>query len=220
MSQIRIKDFLNRHNVMSNNQHGFHDKRSTVTGTYDLLQLVYQAIDNNDHVLVLFYDLSRAFDYVNIELLVNKLENYGILNTLLEWIKSFLTNRKISVRINGQTSAPCAQTIGVPQGSVLSPLLFILFVNDLDKHIHDTQIVMFADDTTMGISAKTEEDLELKANPTLQQFYDWCKSNRLIINIEKTKFIVFHKRKKVGSIKLHSNNIPVTKTNSHKFLGL
>lgn len=219
----RIYKFINDHNLLSVHQHGFRPGHSTNSAAFELTNYIYEALDKNKLTLTLFFDLTRAFDCVNRSFLIKKLNSLGIREPLNIFIDSFLCNRKIAVKLDGQISNTSTLKYGVPQGSVLSPLLFILFINDLDHNVIkelNILIVMFADDTTICLTADSLEELQIKSNTLLSIFYDWCYSNKLIINTEKTKYVMFHKRRKVENITLILNNSILERVASIKFLGL
>lgn len=217
----RMYSFINTKNILSNTQHGFRPNLSTNTASFSLINCIYEAVDKGDYVLTLFFDLTRAFDCVNKDFIIKKLNNLGIRQPLNDWIYSFLSERKISVKIGQSTSLATQVNFGVPQGGVLSPLLFILFINDLQHFItKNVTLVLYADDTTICITASSPEELQTKVNRTLEQFYTWCFNNKLIINADKTKYIMFHKRRANPIISVEINNQKVEKTQNTKFLGL
>ena len=217
----RIYTFINEKKLLSSSQHGFRPNLSTNTASFSLTNAIYNALDKGEYVLTLFFDLTRAFDCVNKNFIIRKLENLGIREPLNDWIYSFLSDRIIRVKIGEHISQPAQINLGVPQGSVLSPLLFLLFINDLEQHIADNvTIVLYADDTTICITAPSPEELQSKVNYTLHQFYTWCANNKLIINATKTKYVMFHKRREDPHIVVKLNNTTIDKVHSVKFLGL
>lgn len=222
--QNRIVNFVNSYKLLSDRQHGFRTNHSTNTAAFDLTNFIYDAIDKKKLVLALFFDLTRAFDCVLAKFMSKKLQSLGIRGSLNEWILSFLVNRKISVKLGDITSTTNNLNLGVPQGSVLSPLLFILFINDLESHISSEFnfcLTMFADDTTICTTAESTEMLESNANRLLALFYNWCSSNKLIINTSKTKYIIFHNRTtELQNISPQLNNILLERVPNTKFLGL
>lgn len=214
----RIMDFLTRFNLLSKFQHGFQQNKSTESATLQLLQFLYSEIDKGYHVVGLFFDLSKAFDTLNIDFILYKLERLGIRGLALKLIHSFLMDRKIQVKISNHLSDEYNLDMGVPQGSVLGPLIFLLFINDLPNKIQNGQIVMFADDTTMLLSAPDSNELKIKISNILQSYEEWCHKNILILNIGKTECLFFSKRR------IPSNDLALALPNdgfskSVKFLG-
>ena len=133
-----------------------------------------------------FIDLRKAFDSVDHDLLINKLESYGLKNTELNWFKSHLSDRKQVVRIGKETSDYCPITSGVPQGSILGPLLFVLFINDLPKVLTKCQILMYADDTVMCFSATDSQVIADTLTNELALVNKWLIDNNLFMRKGKT----------------------------------
>lgn len=219
---LRLTDFLNNNNLLTPSQHGFRNKFSTETAATELIQNIHNEIDAKNYVMGVFFDLSNAFDTLDIAFVSEKLFNLGIRGILNDWIVSYLTNRKLCVKIDKETSEKYDINIGTPQGSILGPLLFLLFVNDLPQHFKSVRVYMYADDTTFIISAKELTELRDKVNGILQLFDNWCYKNRLIINYDKTVCINFKtKQKKIDfNFNLSFNNCPVTLRTETKFLGI
>lgn len=191
----RISSFLIKYKIITTNQHGFQQSKSVETATFQLLQFVYDEVDKKNHVVGLFFDLSKAFDTLNVDFVVYKLQRLGIRGLALNLIKSFLTDRKLHVKIYGTISENYEVDQGVPQGSVLGPLLFLLFVNDLPAIMLEGLVVMFADDTSMLLAARDPVELRDKIKRILQSYQDWCHSNTLILNIDKTQCVYFSQRR-------------------------
>lgn len=212
-----IVEFLNLHNIITPCQHGFISTKSIETASYHLLNSIYNDLDEGKYVMSLMFDLSRAFDTVNIEFLVTKLYNMGIRGNLLQWIKSYMSNRKLLVKYADTMSDVKDVQMGVPQGSVLGPLLFTIYVNDLPTFITKGRVTMFADDTTITVSAQDPEELSKNITHVYNELDTWCQRNQLILNEKKTVFINFHIRRELAPEFLTENNIDVSQ--SAKFLG-
>lgn len=189
----RITKFLETQNLFAHNQHGFREGHSTESATLNFVQYINEKMEKREHIVGLFFDLSRAFDSLNFRFVTEKLSALGIHGSLQHWIYSFLNNRRIKVKIHDKISNEFKVDSGIPQGSVLGPLIFLLFINDLPDYILEGEIFAFADDTNIIISDFNISNLVNKINNVLSQFDNWCQKNRLIINYSKTVAIEFHK---------------------------
>jgi hypothetical protein len=159
----------------------------------------------------LFIDLKKAFDTVDHQILLKKLERYGVCGPVLEWFKDYLSGRQQYIKVNGKRSNPKTVLCGVPQGSILGPLLFIIYVNDLPDVLDKLEATIFADDTTMVSYAKDIETLEVTANQELKTVASWFRKNKLTFNAKKTYYLVFsheqcHKLRKIN-IEINGNQI-------------
>ena len=218
----RLYDFLQEHKILFPNQFGFRKNNST---TYALLQItekIKETIDKGKHGCGIFIDLRKAFDTVNHEILIRKLEHYGIRGSALHWFESYLTNRKQYVYINGESSQMDNITCGVPQGSVLGPLLFLIYINDLPNISSVLQFYLFADDTNIYYEADSLNKLERVINNELKKLYTWLIVNRLSLNIDKTNFLVFHPYNKPMKqlITIKINKKAISEKDHIKYLGV
>lgn len=212
-----IIKYLNKLKIITPCQHGFREHMSTETASYHLLNFVYKELDEGKYVMLLMFDLSRAFDTVNTEFLCDKLFSIGIRGNLLRWIRSYLENRKMIVKYNNVKSSIKNVDLGVPQGSVLGPLLFMIYINDLPQYLSTGQVTMFADDTSITVSASTPEELALKVNCVCDELNAWSQRNRLILNNKKTVYLNFYIQKPLPPSFEAANKI--TFSEATKFLG-
>lgn len=193
---VRIVDFVEKNNILTPSQHGFRSGRSIETASCHLLNYVYSSLDVGKYVVSMFFDLSKAFDTIDCEILLAKLFHLGIRNTALSWIKSYMEERSLIVNYNHSNSRTHKVKLGVPQGSVLGPLLFMLFVNDLPDYIKNAgHVTMFADDTTISTTASSVEEIQSQAENIIDILGAWCDSNKLILNAKKTVLMNFHIRR-------------------------
>ena len=161
-----------------------------------LCDRISAAIDRKEYSVGIFLDLSKAFDTVNHAILFKKLHVYGIRGLALDWIKSYLSNRYQYVQYNGCDSVLQKVSCGVPQGSILGPLLFLLYINDITNVSGILHLILFADDTSVFFSHHDPKSLTNIIQTELQKLSLWFKANKLSLNIDKTKFMVFTPRQK------------------------
>jgi len=218
----RLESFISKHDILNKNQFGFREKHSTSMALLNIIEYITSQLDNNSFTLGIFIDLSKAFDTVNHDILLYKLEHYGVRGLALDWFKSYLSNRTQTVEINSSRSHIIPVTCGVPQGSILGPLLFILYINDIVKASLLFKFILFADDTNLLLSNKNIQDLMRVANQEIQKISDWLKVNKLSLNIKKTHFVLFHFRQKYipNNLCLKIDNSVIEKVSYTKFLGI
>ena len=187
----RLYNFLEQHDILFHNQYGFRKNNSTTFALLQITERIKYSIDNRKYGCGIFIDLRKAFDTVNHTILLSKLKHYGIRDSSYNWFESYLSNRKQYVFVNGESSQLRNITYGVPQGSVLGPLLFLIYINDLPNISKVLNFYLFADDTNIYFEAETPEKLESVLNNELKELYTWLIVNRLSLNINKTNFVVF-----------------------------
>ena len=172
-------------------QYGFRSGHSTIHALLSLTEDIRNALDNNLFAVGVFIDLQKAFDTVHHEILLNKLYFYGVRGIGNDWFRSYLSNRKQYVSINGYESEQVPMEFGVPQGSVLGPLLFLIYINDLHSAIKFCSTRLFADDTNLLIKNKSLKQIRKFLNLDLRNLANWLKANKISLNASKTELIIF-----------------------------
>ena len=187
----RLYNFLLSNNVIFENQFGFRRHHSTSHAINFSINKILGETEAKRHVIGIFIDLSKAFDTIDHPKLFEKLKHYGIRGRCLEIFKSYLSKRTQRTKFQGAYSDDCPIEFGVPQGSVLGPLLFLLYINDIVGSTTLGSFVLFADDTNIFVSGENEEGAYKLANLVLEKVYDYMYSNKLHINITKSCYIHF-----------------------------
>ena len=221
----RVYDYLMEFDLLDKRQGGFTPEHSTVKTCAYFTEDLFKANNNNEITIAVYIDAMKAFDTVNHQKLVNKLQKLGIEGHLLGWIKNYLTNRKQCTIANNIVSDFQDITCGVPQGSVLGPLLFLVYINDISNIVINSRISMYADDTVLYISHKNVENAITLIQSDLNRVYTWCNRNKLTINCKKTKYCLYGmrssvKKSKMLDIQLSLNANILERVCSYKYLGL
>ena len=218
----RVYNFLHIHNCIYDLQFGFREYHSTNHALLNLTEHIREALDNNSFACGIFIDLQKAFDTVDHSILLKKLHYYGIRGLTNDWFGSYLTNRKQFVSINGFQSEIKTMKFGVPQGSVLGPLLFLVYINDLHTAIKYSLVHHFADDTNLLLKNKSLKQLQKHMNIDLKILQNWLKANKISLNAGKTEFILFrHPNKKVDyDLKIKINGKRLYPSEYVKYLGI
>ena len=218
----QIFGYFQKFGLLSKNQFGFRKNLSTSDAIIDLTQFVYDSLDKGKTVISFFFDFTKAFDCVNHSVLLTKLEHYGIRGLAKGWFKSYLSNRSQCVVINGIPSTTMPIEYGVPQGSTLGPLLFLIFINDFPSCSKFFKFTLFADDSTLTCCFDhsnlnlIKNELETQLLPVNQ----WLSLNRIKVNSTKSNFMIFSYRKnmKIDYINFGTNRL--FQVHSTKFLGI
>lgn len=188
----QLQRHFNKHKLLNSKQFGFTRGRSTTDAGVELLAHIFEAWEESHDALGIFCDLSKAFDCVSHDTLVRKLHHYGVRNTALDLLISYLDNRIQRVDVNGKRSPGSTVTMGVPQGSILGPFLFLVYINDLPCLIKNShEIVLFADDTSLIFKLKRQQPVTDDVNNALSKIVHWFSVNNLLLNEKKTKCIRF-----------------------------
>ena len=189
--------FLNENNLITEQQYGFRSNHSTELATLKLTDTIMYERDNSHIPCAIFLDLSKAFDTLNYRILLRKLKYYGLGNVAYNLIANYLTNRQQFVKLGNVKSKLIPMLIGVPQGSILGPLLFSIYINDLPKSCPKLNCIMYADDTTLYSSLENfdSNNIEREINYELEKVNLWLKANKLSLNVKKTKCMFFHNGK-------------------------
>ena len=218
----RVYNFIEKYNCIYELQCGFRQKHNTNHTLINITETIRSALDNKKTVCGIFVDLQKAFDTVNHEILIEKLQYYGIRGITNDWFRSYLTNRKQYVSINGYDSGVKLLHHGVPQGSVLGPLLFILYINDLHFAIKHSNVYHFADDTNLLHINETIKKTKKYLNFDLKNLHKWLLANKISLNCDKTELIFFHKprTKLPEKVKIKLNGTILKHTHAIKYLGV
>lgn len=187
----RLAAFLQKHDVINKHQHGFRRNHSTSTALADVLDYITLQLDKKLSVFALFVDIAKAFDSLSHDILLAKLEHYGIRGVALDWFSSYLLGRFQYTEINGRKSLFKSIISGVPQGSVLGPYLYLIYANDIFYLCPEAKCVLFADDSTILTSNDDIESLVSQSCDIYTKFSVWFADNRLALNSKKTKFMLF-----------------------------
>jgi len=202
------------HNVLYKNQFGFRKNHSTVLALIEVVDNIYNNIynklDNHEAVIGIYLDLQKAFDTVNHKILLYKMYQYGIRGITYNWFVSYLANRFQFTSVDNVHSGLLTVTCGVPQGSVLGPLLFLLYVNDIANAVPGETVKLFDDDTNLFLSCKDIDSLNQKANFCIRRLNDWFLANRLSINLDMS----FPASTNASKINLELNGIRIKNVSS------
>lgn len=206
-----VKDILYAQvkNSISEFQHGFMTGRSSATNLMILCAIIFGCFGGGDQADVIFTDFSKAFDKIDHRVLIRKLHKFGIHSTFLKWVSSYISGRKQYVRINGNESYCFSVGSGVPQGSHLGPILFLLFINDVVECYRTCMCLLYADDLKVVVRITYFSDFILVQEDS-ERFFNWCITNKLALNLDKCKVMSFSWKGHLMIGSYSFNNLPTT----------
>ena len=217
----RLSNFLESNDSIYENQYGFRSGRSCEHALLNAQNLLLESLSKRQVSLLLLIDFSKAFDLVEHKILLNKLEHYGIRGHVLKWLESYLTNRKQFVSINGTESSTQIMEYGVPQGSILGPLLFIIYINDIPEIAQFAKFILYADDANIILTADTIEQINDQLGILSENLMRWVNSNGLVLNLKKTKYMIFtQKRNTVLPQPFNIAGTTIEQKRESRFLGV
>ena len=219
----QLYDHFIKNNLLSEQQYGFRANHSTELSAIRLVDHINHEMDKNHTPCSIYFDLSKAFDTLDFEILLFKLRFYGVTDTAFELMKNYLSDRKQYVKYNVHESDVMAIKTGVPQGSILGPLLFSICINDLVTVSNKLNFLMYADATTIYFNLEdfSRDDVVNCVSIELNKVNNWLHENKLSLNIEKTKCMIFHRhQKKIEPMSFSINEVQLDNVSSLKFLGI
>ena len=222
----RTYTFMETTGQIYNSQYGFRSQHSCENTVSELTSEIVKGLQNGMYTLALFLDLSKAFDTLEHEVLLEKMYRYGIRGSSLNWFKSYLEYRKIRVKCHIASSSRLEysdyQTVnyGTPQGSCLGPLIFLIFTNDLHQHLNHCASILFADDTTLYKTHRNLNYLKWCIQDNMLTLTDWLRANKLTLNLEKTICLLFQQSGSCKELEINIDTVTIRTSKETKFLGM
>jgi hypothetical protein len=217
----QLVHYLVTNGLITKDQSAYLKHHSTTTCLHRVIYDWQEAINDGEIIGACFLDISKCFDSIDHHLLKIKLTKYGITGTELDWFCSYLTGRKQVVRCNNVTSDSQAISIGVPQGSILGPILFLIYINDLTQFSGLSHCNLFADDALFYVNCKDVKSVENALQGAIDNVSEWYKCNKLTLNVKKSNIMIIHRKKHLDDkINVNINGTALTQIDSVKYLGL
>ena len=221
--QKNLSQYLETNNIFDSKQGGFRPKHSTTNSIVNLTEDIYCSMNNKEYTTVVYIDLKKAFDTVNHKIVLQKLEKAGVGIKLKMWFSNYLTDRTQCTYANDIESNVLPLACGVPQGSVLGPTLFLIYINDVKDVLKHANHMLYADDTALYLSGNDLDVIEYNLQEDLNRFSVWCKQNVLTVNVQKTKYVIYgtsQMLKKARNLKFSFGNILLIREHYYKYLGM
>ena len=219
-----LTEYIDKNKILTDRQFGFRKDNSTTYLMLELFDYIYSSKEKSKKPGIIFLDIKKAFDTVNHDILLKKLSHYGFTGTVLKWFKSYLNNRYQSTKLGKKISIALLILWGVPQGSVLGPILFSIFINDIIKVCRNSIPFLFADDGALYFE-HVDRNTYSKMKSELENIMDWLRVNKLCLNTDKTKFMIFDNETFIDKFYITTSNsdkqmIKEEKVRTKKYLGL
>ena len=215
----RVTSYIDKFRILADCQFGFRARSCTADAVTEYVDNVCSALDRKEHFVTVFLDFSKAFDTVDHAILIRKLDMLGFRGPINEWFRSYLSERRQCVSVGGVTSEYKSINRGVPQGSILGPVLFILYINDMHKACN-LKFVHYADDTTVFISGANLAQLSETLNEELKKIDFWLQANRLSLNVSKSRVMITSKHSVPVLPAFKMRDVALKQTSTMKFLGV
>ena len=219
----RVFNYITECNILTQYQYGFRPGKSTQIATFDLLKYIYSGLNHKKVIGSVCLDIAKAFDCINHDILLYKFRKIGFSENTIGWFKSYLTRTQV-VKFDNELSSSKPVITGIGQGTILGPLLFIFYINDIISVVHDLKINMYADDCMLYISGNDWNRMKLKIQPELCNVQQWCTRNRLKLNVSKSKVLLISSRHKLSNIDrtqcLLLGDDPIAYCDKYKYLGI
>ena len=220
LMNCRLSNYLDKHSLISQHQYGFKKGFSTSDALLRFTNEVVNALNDRKYLVAVYLDLSKAFDTVNHKILLSKMERLGIRGLALDWYRSYLKDRTVQVEVDKILSKKMVVNIGVPQGSVTAPTLFLIYINDMCNVSDALDMVQFADDTTLYMVGDNLTELSYRMSGELAKIDRWLVANRLSLNLTKTSYMVFSHNNIPDDPKISVRNVDIGRVHKTSFLGI